>query len=252
MAGELTGRVAIITGAANGIGRAMALAYAAEGADIAILDREAEALAETADLARQSGGRVMPIVADLLDRAQIVAGFTRIAADFGPAYVLVNNLGQTARENYSEFYQAKPETLDFVIGVSLQATLNCSHQVVGGMRERKEGKIVSISSDSAINGDIGCVDYAAAKAGVLGFTRALARELGPFKINVNAICPGPTNTRAMQRIPQDAYDRAKNAIPLGELCEPEDIANAAIFLSSQKARFITGQTLMVNGGRVFY
>lgn len=106
--------------------------------------------------------------------------------------------------------------------------------------------------DSAINGDIGTVDYASAKSGVLGFTRALARELGPFKINVNAVCPGPTNTRAMQRIPRDAYDRARNAIPLGELCEPEDIANAVVFLSSDKARFITGQTLMVNGGRVFY
>jgi acetoacetyl-CoA reductase/3-oxoacyl-[acyl-carrier protein] reductase len=166
--------------------------------------------------------------------------------------MLTNNIGQTARENYSEFYLAKPETLEFVVGVSLMTTLMCSRQVVEDMRERRFGKIVSISSDSAMNGDIGTVDYAAAKSGVLGFTRALARELGPFKVNVNAVCPGPTNTRAMQRIPKDAYERAKNAIPLGELCEPEDIANAVVFLSSDKARFITGQTLMVNGGRVFY
>ncbi len=249
---EFTGRVAIVTGAANGIGRAMALAYAAEGADVAMLDREAGPLAEAAELARQHGGKVLPIVGDLLDRKQLAECFGRIDRELGPAYVLVNNIGQTARENYSEFYLAKEETLDFVIAVSLQTTLMCSRQVVPGMRERKAGKIVNISSDSALNGDIGTVDYASAKAGVLGFTRALARELAPFKINVNAICPGATNTRAMQRIPKDAYERAKNAIPLGELCEPEDIANAAIFLSSSKGRMITGQTLVVNGGRVFY
>ncbi|MCW5721165.1 MAG: SDR family oxidoreductase [Devosia sp.] len=252
MGTQFAGRVAIITGGANGIGRAMSLAYAEEGAAVAILDREVEAMNETAEMVRAKGGTVLAIAADLLDRAQIVDGFARIERELGPAYILVNNVGQTARENFSQFYEAKIETLDFVIGVSLQTTLICSRQVVPGMRERGEGKIVSISSDSAINGDIGCVDYAAAKSGVLGFTRALARELAPMRINVNAICPGATKTRAMDRIPKDAYERARNAIPMGELCDPEDIANAAIFLSSDKSRFITGQTLMVNGGRVFY
>ncbi len=249
---QFSGRIAVVTGGGNGIGRAISLALAAEGASVAILDREAEPTAETAEQVRQCSVSALPVVGDMTDRQTVTESFARIKAECGPVDILVNNIGQTARENYSEFYLAEPETLDFVIGVSLMTTLHCSRQVVDGMRERRSGKIVSISSDSAMNGDIGTVDYASAKAGVLGFTRALARELGPFKVNVNAVCPGPTNTRAMQRIPRDAYERAKNSIPLGEICEPEDIANAVVFLASDKARFITGQTLMVNGGRVFY
>lgn len=249
---QFAGKIAVVTGAGNGIGRAAAIAYAQEGADVAILDREADALAETAEMVRALDVRALPLVGDLTDQQVVVDSFARIKRELGPVDILLNNIGQTARENYSEFWQAKPETLQFVVGVSLMTTLTCTRQVVEDMRERRSGKIVSISSDSAMNGDIGTVDYASAKAGVLGFTRALARELGPFKVNVNAVCPGPTNTRAMQRIPKDAYERAKNMIPLGELSEPEDIANAVVFLSSDKARFITGQTLMVNGGRVFY
>ncbi|WP_395447799.1 SDR family NAD(P)-dependent oxidoreductase [Aminobacter sp. UC22_36] len=249
---QFTGKIAVVTGAGNGIGRAAAIAYAQEGADLAILDREAEALAETAEMVRAHKVKALPLVGDMMNLEVVVDSFARIKRELGPVDILLNNIGQTARENYSEFWQAKPETLQFVVGVSLMTTLTCTRQVVEDMRERRSGKIVSISSDSAMNGDIGTVDYASAKAGVLGFTRALARELGPFKVNVNAVCPGPTNTRAMQRIPKDAYERAKNMIPLGELSEPEDIANAVIFLSSEKSRFITGQTLMVNGGRVFY
>lgn len=249
---ELKGRIAVVTGAANGIGRACAIAYAKAGANIVALDREPEALAETAELLRAEGVRVLPLEGDMT-KAEIVAEtFEKARRDMGEADILLNNIGQTARENYSEFFEAKPETLQFVINVSLMATLLCARQVAPSMRARGSGKIVSISSDSAMNGDIGTVDYAAAKSGVLGFTRGLARELGPFRVNVNAVCPGPTKTRAMQRIPKDAYERARNAIPMGDLCDPEDIANAVVFLSSDRARFITGQTLMVNGGRVFY
>jgi acetoacetyl-CoA reductase/3-oxoacyl-[acyl-carrier protein] reductase len=249
---QFAGKVAVVTGAGNGIGRACAIAYAKEGANVAVFDREADALAETVDLLKAEGVRAVPVVGDMTKLEEVTAAFATARGELGGIDILLNNIGQTARENYSEFYLAKPETLQFVIGVSLMTTLMCSRQVVNEMRDRKGGKIVSISSDSAMNGDIGTVDYAAAKSGVLGFTRALARELGPFKINVNAVCPGPTNTRAMQRIPKDAYERARNAIPMGELSDPEDIANAVVFLSSDKARFITGQTLMVNGGRVFY
>lgn len=252
MSKQLSGRVAVVTGGANGIGRAVSLAFATEGANLAIMDREEGPLQETAEDARRLGVKVMTLTGDMTEKMVVEDNFARVKAELGAVDFLTNNIGQTARENYSEFYLAKPETLEFVVSVSLMTTIMCSRQVVNDMRERRFGKIVSISSDSAINGDIGTVDYAAAKSGVLGFTRALARELGPFKVNVNAVCPGPTNTRAMQRIPRDAYERARNMIPLGELSEPEDIANAVIFLSSEKSRFITGQTLMVNGGRVFY
>jgi acetoacetyl-CoA reductase/3-oxoacyl-[acyl-carrier protein] reductase len=189
---------------------------------------------------------------DLTNRDQIVDAFARITRDLGAVDVLLNNVGQTARERSSEFWCSKPEVWDFVIGVSLKTTMMCSRQVVPAMRERKSGKIVNISSDSAIIGDTLAAEYAAAKAGVIGFTRSLARELASFQINVNAVCPGPINTRAMARIPKDMLDRAVAAVPMGRLGEPQDIADGVTFLASDQARYITGQVLVINGGRVFY
>lgn len=249
---EFKDKIVVVTGAANGIGRATALAFARDGAHVALLDREAGPLEEAAAAARAHGGRVLPILGDMMVQEVVTDAFARVEREMGPVDVLMNNIGQTARENFSEFWEAKPETLRFVVDVSLMTALMCSRQVVPGMRARRSGSIVSISSDSAFNGDIGCADYAAAKAGILGFTRALARELGPFGVTVNAVCPGATNTRAMQRIPPDALKRARRAIPMGALCEPEDIANAVLFLAGPRARFVTGQTLVVNGGRVFH
>lgn len=249
---EFQGRCVAVTGSAHGIGRAIALAFAAGGADVALLDRDGEALAETGRLAQEFGNRVLTIEGDLLDLANVKTAFARIEAELAPVDILVNNLGQTARGEMSPFSEAKDETLDFVLDISLRAALHCTRRVVAGMKERGQGAVVSISSDSAMNGDLGCVDYAAAKAGILGFTRGLAREMAPFGVTANAVCPGPTNTRAMQLIPRDSYERARDAVPMKQLCEPEDIANAVLFLASPRARFVTGQTLMVNGGRVFY
>ncbi|PZQ46447.1 MAG: short-chain dehydrogenase [Rhodovulum sulfidophilum] len=252
MTGEFAGRAVAVTGAAHGIGRAIAMAFAAGGADLALFDIDAEALGETAATLRAKGGRVLEVPGDLLDPERVVAGFAEAAEALGPVDILVNNLGQTARENYSDFCEARVETLDFVLAISLRAALHCARRVVPGMRDRGWGRVISISSDAALNGDAGCVDYAAAKAGILGFTRALAREMAPHGVTANAVCPGATRTRAMERIPPEAYERARRAIPMGALCEPEDIANAVIFLASDRARFITGQTLLVNGGRVFH
>jgi acetoacetyl-CoA reductase/3-oxoacyl-[acyl-carrier protein] reductase len=246
------GKIAVVTGGANGIGRASALRFAEEGADVAILDIEAGPLEESATRVRATGRRVLPLPLDLTDTAAVESAFKTIRGELGQVDILLNNVGQTARERATEFWCSEPHIWDFVIKVSLMTTLNCSRQVVPDMRARGAGKIVSIASDSAFIGDQQIVDYAAAKAGVVGFTRSLARELAPFKVNVNAVAPGPTKTRGPLRLPKDVYDRTVAMVPMGELCDPEDIANSVAFLASDQARFITGQVLLVNGGRIFH
>ena len=252
MTRRFDGKIAVVTGGANGIGRASARRFAQDGATVAVLDIEAVPLGETVGLIERDGGKALALPCDLLDRAAMTAAFQTIERDLGPVDILLNNVGQTARERASEFWCSEPEIWDFVIGISLMSTLFCSRLVVPSMRERKSGKIVSIASDSPINGDHGIADYSAAKAGVMGFTRSLARELAPFGVNVNAVCPGGTNTRGPKRLPKETYDRALASIPMGQMCEPEDIANGVSFLASDEARFITGQALVINGGRVFY
>lgn len=252
MSERFKGKVAVVTGGANGIGRASALRFAEEGADVAILDIEPGPLEESAGRVLATGRRVLALPLDLTDIVAVEAAFATIRDKLGPVDVLLNNVGQTARERATEFWCSEPHIWDFVIRVSLMTTLNCSRQVVPEMRARKIGRIVSIASDSALIGDEQVADYAAAKAGVIGFTRSLARELAPFKINVNAIAPGPTKTRGPLRLPKDVYDRTVAMVPMGELCDPEDIANAVAFLASDEARFITGQVLAVNGGRIFH
>ncbi|PVA05737.1 SDR family NAD(P)-dependent oxidoreductase [Thalassorhabdomicrobium marinisediminis] len=249
---DFDGKVVAITGAAHGIGRAIALGFAEQGAKLAIFDIDGDALDQTAQEARALGAEVFTLQGDFIKLETIVAAFSGTVDALGPVDVLVNNLGQTARGAMSPFSEAEHDTLDFVLDISLRAAVHCTREVVAGMKERGTGRIVSIASDSAFNGDLGCVDYAAAKSGVLGFTRGLAREIGPFGMTANAICPGPTNTRAMQAIPRDSFERARDAVPMKQICEPEDIANAVLFLASDKARYITGQTLLVNGGRVFH
>ncbi len=142
-------------------------------------------------------------------------------------------MGQTARKNASEFLDSVPETWDFVVDLNLMVTFYVTWTVAKGMKERGFGRIVNISSDSTLVGERSIVDYVAAKSGVSGFTRGLARELAPFGITVNAVAPGVTNTRGPKQLPKEVYDAALAEIPLGHLAEPEDIANAITFLASQ-------------------
>ena len=246
---RLEGRLAVVTGAANGIGRASALRFAAEGANLALLDLEADGLAATADLARQAGAKVLTITGDCTDEALVVDAFKRIYAEAGFIDILMNNVGQSARERASEFYNSSSEVWRFVLNVSLMSTLIASRQVVPAMREAGRGKIVNVASNAGMAGEIGLSEYAAAKMGVIGFTRSLARELAPFKVNVNAICPGVTRTRVLEKISDEILDGIRKSIPLGFFAEPEDIAAAVAFLASDDARYMTGQSVVVDGGR---
>lgn len=252
MVNRFNGRVALITGGANGIGRASALKFASQGAKVAILDIEEEPLEEAAAAIREGGGTVLPIAVNMRDREAVKGAIEQVGRDLGNIDILHNNVGQTARKNASEFLESVPETWEFVVDLNLMVTFHVSWLVAAGMRERRYGKIVNIASDSALIGEKTIVDYAAAKAGVMGFTRALARELAPFHVNVNAICPGVTNTRGPKQLPKETYEKALKEIPLGFMCEPEDIANGVTFLASEEARCITGQALVINGGRIFY
>ncbi|RYX92197.1 MAG: SDR family oxidoreductase [Comamonadaceae bacterium] len=246
-----SGKVAVVTGSASGIGRATAMHMATRGASVAILDIETGPLQEAVEQLRPTGCKLLSIEVDMIDREAVTEAFTRIEHELGPIDILVNNVGQSARERMTPFRESEAETWDFVIDVSLKTALFCSRLVVNGMAERKSGRIVNLSSDGALIGGANVADYSAAKMGVVGFTRALAREMGPFGVTVNVVSPGITNTRAPQRMAGYLLAEKLETVPMGKLVEPEDIANAIGFLSSDHARFITGQNLVVNGGRIF-
>jgi NAD(P)-dependent dehydrogenase (short-subunit alcohol dehydrogenase family) len=247
--GRFSGRIAVVTGAANGIGRASALRLAREGADLAVVDREGEALHAVGRDIEELGRPALAITADWTDAVAVGAAFAAIRRRFGRIDILFNNVGQSARERASEFHMSEEETGRFVIEVSLLTTMRASRLVVEEMRARKSGRIVNMSSESAFYGDVGFVDYAAAKMGVVGFTRSLARELAPYQINVNAVCPGAIRTRAHDRLPVEVIDRVRTSVPMGYVAEPEDVAGVVAFLASDDARYITGQSILIDGGR---
>ena len=247
--GRLSGRIAVVTGAANGIGRASALRLAREGADLAVVDREGEALHAVGRAIEELGRPALAITADWTDAVAVGEAFAAIRRRFGRIDILFNNVGQSARERASEFHMSEEETWRFVIEVSLLTTMRASRLAVEEMRARKSGRIVNMSTESAFYGDVGFVDYAAAKMGVVGFTRSLARELAPYQINVNAVCPGAIRTRAHDRLPVEVIDRVRTSVPMGYVAEPEDVAGVVAFLASDDARYITGQSILIDGGR---
>jgi NAD(P)-dependent dehydrogenase (short-subunit alcohol dehydrogenase family) len=239
----------VVSGAANGIGRATALRFAHEGAQIVAIDREEDALDSLADVVERLGRRLLPIVADWTDASAVRDAFAAARREFGRIDILFNNVGQSARERASEFHLSQEETWRFVVEVSLLATMRATREVVEEMRARRSGRIVNMSSESAFYGDIGFVDYAAAKMGVVGFTRSLARELAPFQVNVNVVCPGAIRTRAHDRLPKEVIDKVRNSVPMGYVAEPADVAGVVAFLASDDARYITGQSILIDGGR---
>ncbi|WP_417424437.1 SDR family NAD(P)-dependent oxidoreductase [Hoeflea sp.] len=244
---DLNGRLAVVTGSANGIGRACAVHVARCGADVVLIDLQADALEEVSGEIAKFGRRVWKFALDCTDRAAVKDVFDQIERDIGPIEVLVNNVGQSARERASEFWCSEPDVWDFILDLNLKTMMYCTRLVLPGMRERGYGKIVSIASEAAYMGSEGVADYAAAKAGVIGLTRSVAREMAPFHVNVNAVCPGPIRTAAADRLP--IWEKYLKETPMGFAGDPQDIANVVAFFASDQARYITGQALIVNGGR---
>jgi acetoacetyl-CoA reductase/3-oxoacyl-[acyl-carrier protein] reductase len=233
-------RVVVVTGGGQGIGAATALRFAQEGARVAVMDLDCSELAVRVPLAFEG---------DCTDAASVAAFFDRVEAELGPVDVLFNNVGQSAREKGGPFVASEEATWRFVLEVSLLTAMRASRRIAPGMRDRGRGRIVNMSSDAAFVGDAGLADYASAKMGVIGFTRALARELAPHGVTVNAVCPGAIRTRAHDQIKPEVLDRIRAGTPAGFIAEPADVAGLVAFLASDEARFITGQTILIDGGR---
>ena len=191
----------------------------------------------------------MPVSGDCREDAVLEQAFEAAKDGFGAVDILVNNVGQSARAEAGEFVESRPETWKFVLDLSLMTSMRFARRAAPAMRARGWGRIINMSSDAALVGDAGLADYAAAKSGLLGLTRALARELAPHGVTVNAVCPGAIRTRALEEMAPDLVARVTRGIPMGRVGEPEDVARLVTFLAGEGGRYITGQTLLVDGGR---
>lgn len=244
----LEGKTALVTGASRGIGKAIALRLAKEGANIAINFAGNVAAAEEVKAAIEAdGGKAILVQADVSDSAAVDAMVKTVVDNFGGIDILVNNAGIT-RDGL--LMRMKEEDWDAVLTTNLKGVFNCTKAAVKYMMKQKAGRIVSISSVVGLMGNAGQANYAAAKAGVLGFTKAVAKEVAARGITVNAIAPGFIQTDMTAVLSEKVVEGMLNTIPLHKLGDPEDIAKAVVFLVSDDAKYITGQTLHVDGGMV--
>ncbi|HLY55645.1 MAG TPA: SDR family oxidoreductase [Stellaceae bacterium] len=248
---RLEGKIAVVTGGANGIGLGCARRFAEEGADVALIDLEGDALAAAAETLAPYETRVLTQAADCTDRAAITGFIERVERELGSVDILVNNVGQGARERKSTFLDSDESVWRFIVELNLFTTMRFSQLVGRGMVDRGGGRIINIASESAVIAPVMSHDYAAAKAAIIGFTRAIAREFAPRNVTVNAICPGPIRTRGIERSAGDEAKKALASILLPFVGETHDIGAVAAMLASEDGRYITGQSILVNGGRWF-
>ena len=241
---DLTGRVAIVTGASRGIGRAVARTLASAGASV-VAGARGEHAAEVVGEITAAGGKAIAVTLDVTDEASISAAVASASSAFGRVDILVNNAGIT-RDTL--MLRMKRDDWDAVIATNLTGAFTCTQAVLKGMIKQRYGRIVTISSVVGQSGNAGQANYAASKAGLIGFSKALAREVASRNITVNVVAPGLIDTDMTRAITDAAQQDWAASIPLGRLGTPDDIAAAVCFLASDAASYITGHVLAVNGG----
>lgn len=242
---DLSGRIALITGSGQGIGKAVALELAKQGAKIVTNDVTGCCADDTLEEVRGLGSDGLAITADVSDPEQVDAMIKQIVETFGQLDILVNNAG-TTRDNL--IIRMDEDDWDLIMRVNLKSAWLCSKAVIRQMMKKRYGRIINMSSVSGLAGQAGQTNYSASKAGLIGLTKALAREVASRGITVNAVAPGFVKTKLTENLPKDILDGLVNNIPLGRWGTVEDIANAVVFLASDQASYITGHVLSVDGG----
>ena len=246
---RLRDRVAVVTGGASGIGRAIVLALAREGARVAILDLNEAGATSAASEITAAGGESHPWRVDISDPARVDAVVGEVRGRWGTVHVLVNCAGW---DQPKPFVETTPDFWDRILAINLKGPIACTRAVLPAMIEQKYGKIVTIASDAGRVGSTGEAVYSAAKGGLIAFTKTIARETARHRINVNCVCPGPSDTPLFQKefaaTSPKLAESLTRVIPWGRLGVPDDVAPAVVFLASDDAGFITGQTLSVSGG----
>ncbi len=242
---SLSGKVALVTGASQGIGRACAIRLAQAGATIAAAARNEQKLEALVQEINQSGGKAAPSVVDVTDEDQVKSTCKAIIAQFGKIDILVNNAGITRDQLVMRMKRAD---WDSVLNTNLTSAYLCIQQVIPSMLRQRWGRVINITSIFGQIGQAGQANYASSKAGLIGLTMAIAREVGSRNITCNAVAPGFIETAMTSVLSEDFKENAVKMIPLGRVGSPDDVANAVLFLASEEASYITGHVLNVNGG----
>ncbi|MBN2124050.1 MAG: 3-oxoacyl-ACP reductase FabG [Deltaproteobacteria bacterium] len=250
--GRLEDRVAIITGAARGLGKLFSLTMAAEGAKVVVADILEKEARETAREIMEKGGSALSMKVDVTSEEDTRLMAEETIAAFGRIDILVNNAAVFYGLGRKPFWEISASAWDQLMAANLKGPFLCTKAVISQMKKQKKGKIINLSSETAFTGSQGLLHYVTSKGGILSFTRSLASELGPFGICVNSIAPGLTKTEAAGTISDgfNGYDISRT--PLGRLEQPEDLVGAMIFLASDESDFVTGQALVVDGGRYMH
>lgn len=242
---RLEGKVAVVTGSARGLGKAIVERLAREGAKVVVTDVNEEGCIETANGITANGGDALAVKCDVTSRESVEALAAAIIAKYGKIDILVNNAGITKDSSLKKLTDA---AWDAVINVNLKSVFLCTQIMSNYMVEQKWGRIISLSSLAGVAGNFGQTNYSASKAGIIGMTRTWAIELGRKNVTANAIAPGFMNTEMTKTIPADITKTLLAAIPVGRMGEPEEIAAAVVYLATEEAGFVNGVTLNINGG----